>query len=72
MAVNLAQQVGPDGVGYVVPFEPGRCKACVAWFQKPGALMKHHRLVHSNIVIKFECSMCDRAFTGPHAALCPL
>lgn len=56
MAVNLAQQGGDDGVVYAVPFEPGRCQVCVAWFQKPGAVMKHHRLVHIDILIRFECS----------------
>lgn len=32
--------------------------------------MKHHRIVHSDVAIQFECSMCDRAFNRPHAALC--
>lgn len=67
MPVNLVQQVGN-----AVPFEPGRCKVCVAWFQKPCAVMKHHRLVHSDIPNRLECSMYMRvrAFNGPHAALC--
>lgn len=34
------------------------------------ALTKHHRTVHCEIPLRFECGMCSRVFLGSHAALC--
>lgn len=71
---ELGEGAPPDGgvvrQNYGIPWEPGRCGACGAWFQKAGALTKHHRAVHSEIPLRFECGMCTRVFPGSHAALC--
>lgn len=81
MDIEPPQQEGEVGEGaapeagdaeryYTIPWEPGQCRSCGAWFQKAGALTKHHRTVHSEIPLGFECGMCSRVFPGSHAALC--
>lgn len=55
---------------YVVPFVPGPCKLCPAWFQKPGPLTGHHRMVHSDVGLAFACGTCSRSFRGYHAVAC--
>lgn len=78
---ELGEGAAPDGGvvdrNYGIPWEPGQCRSCGAWFQKAGALTKHHRAltkhhraVHSEIPLRFECGMCSRVFPGSHAALC--
>lgn len=71
---ELGEGAAPDGGvvyrSYGIPWEPGQCRSCGAWFQKAGALTKHHTAVHSEIPLRFEFGMCSRVFPGSHAALC--
>lgn len=67
---EAAPEVGIADHNYGIPWEPGQCRLCGAWFQKAGALTKHHRAVHSEVPLGFECGMFSRVFPGSHAALC--
>lgn len=67
---EAALELGIADQNYGIPWEPGQCRFCGAWFQKAGALTKHHRAVHLEISLGFECGMCSRVFPGSHAALC--
>lgn len=59
-----------DGFQYNIPWEPSKCQGCCAWFQRQGAIVKHHKDVHANKFIAFLCQKRQRSFRGPHAALC--
>lgn len=67
---DAAPVAGDAGRYYTIPWEPCQCRSCGAWFQKAGALTKHHRTVHREVPLGFECGMCSRVFPGSHAALC--
>lgn len=67
---EAAPEAGMADHNYGIPWEPGQCRFCGAWYQKAGALTKHHRAVHSGTPLGFECGMCSRVFPGSHAALC--
>lgn len=48
---------------------PRNVKAVSSWFQRPGAVVKHHKDIYANKFIAFICQKCQRSFCGPHAAL---
>lgn len=55
---GVAPGAGVEDQNYGIPWELGQCRLCGAWFQKAGALTKHHRAVHCEIPLRFDCGMC--------------